>query len=197
VASLNDILRIVPTIEMGVGVTVQNVYYCKVTQAGGIDDGDVLDDMGDWMDDVYTPVQLAMPDDATFEEIKITNVTADVDIGTTSFPTLTQGNASGEPYAPGVAGLVLAFTDKLRHTGRKFFGPFNEGSLTNGLFSTLNVGRMVDAAVEAYTPFTGTSGGTYQPVIVDRTTGEGRGVTSVQATSNPAYQRRRRLGRGI
>lgn len=196
-ADFGDILRVVPSLKLGLDVTIQNSYHVKVTEAEGVDDEDALTDMADYMEDIYGELNPSLTDVMTYEEIKVTNVTTDVDIGLIDWPSLTTGGAATETYAPGVAGLVLANTGDLRHQGRKFFGPYAEGPLTDGLFNSANVTRLGDAATEAYNTRVGTSGATYQPVIVDRETGEARPVTTVQVTANPAYQRRRRAGRGV
>lgn len=196
-AALSDIIRVVAQLNMGVGITVQNVYHLQIRSAGGAADSVVLDDMGEYLEGIYTEIVDRIPDDVIFDEYSAQNVTADVDFGTASWPTLTDGNNGGEPYAPGVAGLLRVRTTTPGREGRKFWGPFTEGDATSGLWTTTTLNNLIDAGHAAYDPFNALSGVDYQPVIYDRNLDVARDPIEIVASNNPAYQRRRRLGRGI
>jgi hypothetical protein len=196
-ASLNDILRVVPTLGMGVGVTIQNVYHLRVTETGGVDDADVLDDMGEYLEDIYSELLTRIVNDVTFEEYSVQNLTVDVDLGISGFPTLTAGQSSEDPLPSGVAGLSLGRTETPGHYGRKFWPPGPESLTLDNYFTSNHVSAMNDAALATWSPFQSTTGHDYMPGILDRTTGGIRDVVEVISTNIPAYQRRRRAGTGI
>ena len=196
-ADVGDIIRVVAQLTMGVGVTIQNVYHLQVRSSGGAADGVILDDMGEYLEGIYTEILDRMPDDVIFDEYTAQNITVDVDFGAASWPSLVDGNNGGEPYAPGVAGLLRVRTGTPGREGRKFWGPFTEGDATSGLWTTTTLNNLLAAGHAAYDPFNALSGVDYQPVIYDRELDVPRDPVEIVATNNPAYQRRRRLGRGI
>lgn len=196
-ADVGDIIRVVAQLTMGVGVTIQNVYHLQVRSSGGAADGVILDDMGEYLEGIYSELLDRFPDDVIFDEYTAQNITVDVDFGAASWPSLVDGNNGGEPYAPGVAGLLRVRTNTPGREGRKFWGPFTEGDATSGLWTSTTLSNLLDAGHAAYDPFNALSGVDYQPVIYDRENEVPRDPVEIVATNNPAYQRRRRLGRGI
>lgn len=196
-ASFGDILKVVASMSIGVGVTVQNVYHVIVAEVGGVDDGDIPDDMGEWLEDIYTEINPHIPNDLVYEEYSLQNVTVDLDLGTHGFPSMTIGGSSSEFLPTQVAPLVRVRTDVPGVEGRKFFPTFVEANTTNGQFSPTAVNNMLDAGQVAYAPWVATSGNNYQGTVYNREFGIARPPTEIIATSNPATQRRRRVGRGI
>jgi len=183
--------------NVGVGVTVQNVYYMEVETTGGVGDEDVLDDLGEFLEDGYTEMLAIMPNNVSFTEYKVTNVDADVEIGISGWPTFTVGGGSGDMLPEGLAGLVRYRTGDVGHEGRKFIGPLGEVNQTDGQLAAATVTALGDFGDETAYLYTATSGNQYQNKILDRTTAETRPTTEVVASSTPAYQRRRKPGRGI
>lgn len=196
-ASLGDIIEVVAQMVIGVDVTILNVFHARVDEAGGVSDEDVVDDLGEWMDGVYDNIDSNMEENVDFDLITYKNISAEVDLGASGWPTLTSGGYVGERLPEGVAGLSLARTGAPRHAGRKYWGGFGEGHVADGLWGPSVLANMAAAASDAYTPFTSSNGYEYTPVVVDRTTGEGREPNTLVTTNVPAYQRRRRPGTGI
>jgi len=192
-----DILRVTAGLAIGIDSTVQNVYYLRIDEAGGVADAQILTDMGEYLEDAYTEVVPQLANNCTFEEYKVTNVTTKVDIGISAFPTLTSGTNAGDMLPFGISGLVRARTPTVGREGRKFIGPLVETSQTDGLLSAGLVADLEDFGDEAYGTFVSTSGNTYQPVIYDRDAHVGREMTDIIASNIPAYQRRRKQGVGI
>lgn len=195
-ASLGDILRIVAGLSFNAAVEVQNVYYVKVSDIGGIPDEDIPDDMGEYLEDIYDGLVSSYPNNVTFETFKVTNVTADVDLGTHPWPSLTAGSGAQETYAPGVALLTLARTATPHHAGRKYWGPFQETSMSDGTWASAIVSGFAAVVESVYNAFAATSGNDYQPIVYDRENDVGRLPVELTVSSNPAYQRRRRVGTG-
>jgi hypothetical protein len=194
---LGDVIRVVAQLLSDAEITIQNVFYLKIGSAGPIDDADLIDDMGEYLEDVYDGLVGYLHTTTTFDLYKMTNVTDDSDKGAHSWPVLTAGSNGSERYAPGVCGLIRARTGTPGREGRKFFGPLTEGILSNGLIASTPLAALAAAGVSAYAQFTSSNGYVYQPIVYDRVLDVGRTPTETVATANPAYQRRRRRGRGV
>ena len=97
---------------------------------------------------------------------------------------------------PGVAVLTLARTSTSRRIGRKYWGSFTEVDSVDGAWSTGLVAFLLNAANTAYSVFSTVSGMSMKGVIYDRTLGVARDALTISVDTNPAYQRRRRLGVG-
>lgn len=197
-ATIGDYLRVVASMYLDIGVTVQNVFFLRVQGPTNPGDDDVLDDCGEYLEAIYTEILTELPDSMDFTEYSVQNVTADVSIGTAAWPSLTTGSNVSDTLPSGDAGLLLARTSTPGHHGRKFFGPMSEASVDGGLPNSTALAALTAAGQEAYTdPFTSTNSFTYNPVIYDDVAATGRTVREWQADADIAYQRRRRPGRGI
>lgn len=195
-ADLLDILRVTAYMTAGVDQDQQNVYYLRVEDTGGVDDGDVLDDMAEYCDNIYTEINGIVANNIEYLEVKTSNITAGIDIGVTAFPTLTTGGVTNQMLPNGVSALAKAFPTVLGHIGKKFWPSFTVAAMDDGLFNSGAVTASADAAQAAYEPFVSTLGNHYQPIIYDRTNEVAHVPESWSASSNPAYQRRRRPGTG-
>jgi len=195
-AALGDILRIVADMSVGVGVTIENVYHVKVNSAGGVSDAQALDDMGDYLEDIYSEINGHMTDSLEYDSYKVTNITADVELGAQGWPTLTAGLSTADQVADGIAGVASFRTSTPGHQGRKFWGPFSEYDIDSGRLTSPTVADIQDAAVATGSPFTGGGGQSYIPVIYDRENNVGREVTEAYGDNRPGYQRRRKPGVG-
>jgi hypothetical protein len=195
-AALGDILRVVADMSVGVGVTIENVYHVKVNSAGGVADSQALDDMGDYLEDVYSEINDHMTDRLNYDSYKVTNITADVELGAQAWPSLVAGGSAADGLADGIAGVASFRTSTPGHQGRKFWGPFSEFDVTDGRLTSATVADIQDAAVATGSPFTGAGGQSYIPVIYDRENNVGRAVTEAYGDNRPGYQRRRKPGVG-
>lgn len=106
------------------------------------------------------------------------------------------GGATGDPLAPGVAGLVSMGTTIPRVTLRKYFGPFSEASIgSDGRFVSAIVTVLANAGNFLRGSHAQTSGN-YTYGYFSPKTSAFETPNSTTATNIPAYQRRRRQGRG-
>jgi len=196
-AILDDILKLVMSAHVGIGCTVQNVYWLRVADLGGIDDADIPDDMDEYIGLAYDEITAILPDNLIFDEFHVTNVTADVDLGIHPITSIDHGTGGSTFLPTGVAALGRMRTDTPGHEGRKFVGPIDGAFQTDGTFIGDLLTVMAAYMLQAFTEFESTGVNTYEPVIVDRKTDEARPITSLVVSNNPAYQRRRRVGRGV
>lgn len=195
--SVGDILQVIPSMHIGVQVTIQNVYHTYITQlASGVPE-DILDDMADWMDDAYSEIVGHIWDAQSIDEVHVLDLTADIDIGVTGFPTLTYGTDTGEGLPPGTSALVKFKTAQGKHQGRKYIGVLTEVSNNDGILQTGTTTDLADFATVITDDYVGASGNEYRYCVLDRTTDEPRFPNQVVIPAYFAYQRRRRPGVGI
>lgn len=191
-----DLLRITARLRFQATADIQNVFFMHYAGGSPISNADAVTDMGEYLEDGYTEINPKLADDVTYLDYRVVNVTTGVDLGYNPWPTLVQGSNVNDTLMPGVAGLIRILTGDVKHEGRKFTGPYSEGNTLNGNYQPGVVTAMADAGAAWFSPFLSSLGNSWQPVIVDRTTGQERVPTSVVASNNPAYQRRRRVGSG-
>jgi hypothetical protein len=195
--STGDVLRITAVLENTRGVTFENVYHVKADAV--IDGGDnaVMIEMASWLDDAYTEIQDPIANECSFVEVRGHDETTNQPLPAQPWPTLTVGGAATSSYADGVAALVLFRTTAIKVLGRKFLGPFTEDAFDEGLLTAIVIAKVVTFAGKILTSFAGaTTLNQYHYGVYDKGAAL-RTVTSIVASAVPAYQRRRRPGRGI
>jgi hypothetical protein len=193
----NDILRVtVRQTDVNAG-SIQNVFQFKVLSLLGEDEEVVLSDIAAIMDDFYSDLEGIILHTTDPVDIIVFNTTQDQPVGVTAFPTYTGGTASGEGLPPGVAALITFGTGVLKVLGKKYIGLLAEsgsdtGVLTAGVISTLvaAAGFLVGTIIPPGSTVN------YECGVVDKH-GNWRKFTSFRVPGNNAYQRRRKLGRGI
>lgn len=200
--ALNDTLKVVASLVWLDGEINQNVYNCKVTAgAGPHDDQDVVDDMLDWVENMYANYVNRMSDEIDGSQIQVykwDSVGGDWDeVGTNAWVFDPASSASQEPR--GVAGLITMQTTDPDVQGKKYIPGFTALSIVDGLFSS---GALTDAlafGADWYLPFVGAaSSATFSPgvwsVVAELIL---LMVDSYSASGIPAYQRRRKNNVGI
>lgn len=138
----NDVLRV--TAEMTqTADSVQNVYHFRSTNAGAIDDTDVLDDMADIMDEIYALLDGETSDEVSYDQVRVQNVTQNLLIGAIGFPVITVGLNITDPLPRPVAALITYPTAKPKTRGGNYYGGFTEdrntstGSILAGTLTNL------------------------------------------------------------
>lgn len=198
----NAILKVVASLAFPDSVIAQNVFYVLFSNDGGSDDDDdVLDDLEDWVEDMWTLILAAMADDVTMDDIKVyiyDGVDDDFDeVGTrTTDVTFT----SGDQYMPlGVAIVSNAKTTDPDVYGRKYWGGFTEAVNDDGHIAAGYPSDFALLAGEWITPFTGAaSGSEFVPGVYSLTRQAFYAFNGVADTNLVwGYQRRRKPGVGI
>lgn len=198
----NDVLRVVASFLWTDGNVNQNVFNCKVSGGGGpYADTDVMDDLEDWLDDMFANLVGVMSDEIDGNEViayKWDSVGADWDeVGSQSWtfnPTVTF-----EQLPRGVAALVRLWTTDPDVQGKKYIPGLTESAITDGLYGAGTITNLLAFALDWYTVFVGaTSGATFTPGIWSVVGSIFRAAVDHYATSTiPAYQRRRKRNVGI
>ena len=196
------ILRVVASMLWTDGNVNQNVFNCVAT--GGsppFDDQDVVDDMEDWLDNMYANITANCSEELDGNEVvvyKYDSVDDDWDeVGSQSW-TWNPG-ASIDQLPRGVAGLVRLWTTDPDVQGKKYLPGFTENSITDGLFVAGVVTVLLAFGVDWLTPFVGAaSGATFNPGIWSVANTVFKAAIDHYGTSTiPAYQRRRKRNVGI
>lgn len=198
----NTVLRAVASFLWTDGNVNQNVYNCKVTGAGAPwDDQDIIDDIEDWLDDMYANMTTTMSDEINGNEVivyKYDPVGADWDeVGSNAW-SYNPSNVTDE-LPRGVAGLVRLWTVDPDVQGKKYIPGLTEISLVEGLWSSGLIVSLLALAADWYLPFTGTaSGASFTPGIWSVASSVFQAaVDHIAASTIPAYQRRRKRNVGI
>ena len=104
--------------------------------------------------------------------------------------------ATGDPTAAGVCVFAWGRTYKSRVQIRKYFGVFDEGGITDGVWVAA-VRADAQAAMDyAIAPHGVGNFTNIQAVAYNRALGTYEFAHSADTAAEPAYQRRRRRGRG-
>lgn len=110
---------------------VQSVMHFRQQSAPALTDAQVLADIGDMMDGIYTIVNPSIVDIQDYIDINVKNVTQNLLLGATAWPVLTIGGSTVDPTAFQVVALLLMRTATPRVVGRVNFGVFRENGLAS------------------------------------------------------------------
>jgi hypothetical protein len=191
-----DIIQAVAAMEWDGVEDVLNIYQFQLQSPASVTEAGVISDLTDFLDSAYDVLKLFLTTLLTFKEIRLLNKTQDVILGTFPWPTLVAGTGATDTQAPGVCALINFTTTKPRVSPRKYLGVFTEGALgANGAF-----GPSVVAALAIFAGlFIGDivqPNGTYLYGYDSPKTLQFETPNGVSTGSVPAYQRRRKQGRG-
>lgn len=198
----NDVLRVVASLLWTDGNINQNVFNCQASGGGGPwADSDVIDDMEDWLDNMYANMVAQISDEIDGNEVLVYKwdaVGGDWDeVGSQAWvwdPT----NVTDQ-MPRGVAALLRLWTVDPDVQGKKYVPGITEGMATDGLITAASLVPLLAMAADWYAPFVGaTSGATFTPGVWSVAGTVFRAAVDHIATSAiPAYQRRRKRTVGI
>jgi hypothetical protein len=192
-----DVLRVTAKLTGADSQAIQNVYQIRFLGLLGASDATTVTDVCDEMEVVYATIKALNPTSTKYVSIEIFNETQNYSLGEHPWPTFVQGNAAVDPSTPGSAYLIQLLTGFVKTYGRKFFGEMAVSYLTGGNVTAGGVTGLVAVGALLIATWVGsTSGANYEFGVVDKTSAFRRFVEAV-VRDVPAYQRRRRQGRGI
>jgi len=200
--AVGDILRVVAVLSWLDGDILQNVFNVKIDSGTGpFAVADVLDDMVDWLDNMYANFVAQMSDEINGSECRVyiwDTVGLDWDeVGIEAFTFNPTG--ADEQLPRGTALLINAKSVDPDVNGKKYLGAHTEASVTDGLFTAGEITRAAAFAVDWFTDFTGAaSAAEFDPGIWSPTQEAFFSMGEVAIVpSIPAYQRRRKNGVGV
>jgi hypothetical protein len=194
------VLRVVASILFPDDVVMQNVFALVATTMLDTDEETVVEDMEEYIEDVYDEPDGYAPSAMTGDELKVYEYDSgdeDFDEVGTGITAYTGGASEISPH-----GLCLVqnfYTTDPDVQGRKFYGGFDPTHLVDGDWSSALLAAAITSAAAVVNTFVATvSGNTYQPVVWSPTNLTAYPYSATVVTNAvPGYQRRRKPGVGI
>lgn len=192
----NDVIEAAARMEYDGTDDVINTYQYRLNTAASVSDGQTVTDIITILELLYTIIVGIQSTFLTYKDIRVTNKTQDLLLGTVAWPTLTVGTGIVDAIPPGVASLSNFNTQVPRVTLRKYYGGLDLDNLDQDGTFTAAMGTPI-AAVNAFLLTLQSQGandwkyGYLSPKTAGFVTPVGSSWTDI-----PAYQRRRKQGRG-
>lgn len=192
-----DIVRVTAKLIGADGQAIENVFQLRNDGPGSVVDSLVDDDLGDWLETLYSELVPYQTGNVAYDSFIVHNVTQDITYDSFAWPTLTAGSNSSQALPPGCCLLVGLNTLVPRVHGRKYFGQFGEDTQAGGGWGAglLTAGATIAAAMVG--SFIGSvSANTWLPGVTSKD-GDFWAFETARVSATCAYQRRRRPGVGI
>lgn len=177
-----------------------NTYHLRVDVAvPPADDALVGDAIAAYMEELYdvTGVTSQMHAGNIHSDIQLFNVTQSAPMVPLGAFVVLNGGSSSQPLSAGTAALILARTAVPRKVGKKYLPVFSVGPLLNGVWDSGSMAQMNDFADFWEAPFAYLlTGITLQAVVANAAETVFTPIVAANPTPDPAYQRRRKRGRG-
>lgn len=196
------ILRVVLAWIMPDSVIAQNIFFTLFDNDGGSnDDADVVDDLTDWIEDIFSSLTSSISDQVDMSQIKVyiyDAVDQDWDEVGTGVPVFTATGAT-DMTPHGIAALIHAFTVNPDVTGSKYIAGISDASIVDSNVSGGVLSNLLLAGADWMVDFTGAltgsnfNPGVWSPTKVQFFEFQDKLIVNGQV----AYQRRRKPGVGI
>lgn len=173
-----------------------NVWHAKVVAGGGISYAQAALDVQSYMADIYVELEPQLSDAMATDFLTLANVTQDTTFGAIAWQGSIVGDIATPITAPGVCLFAWARTLKPRVQIRKYFGVFTEAAVDDGLWNGTTRGVCDAAMVIHVQDYSAGPLLTLKGVAYNREFGSSVEAISVATAAEPAYQRRRKRGRG-
>ena len=192
---INDVIRITAVMDSSLEGTVQNVFHAKMT-VGTASDAAFISATRTAFDTAYDNIDGIMPDTLSFDEIRFFNVTQDLPMSPTTWPTLTVGGVDvADPLPSPMSCLVFGRTGTSRRIFKKYFAPFTEANHADAEWDT-SPGSQSLLLVASLTAGWAAGAGSAYVGLWSPTDLLFYDIVELVSRTVPAYQRRRRRGRG-
>lgn len=191
-----DVLRIGATMSFETTFEITNVWHALVTAGGGIGYAAAALDAQAYMASIYALLQPKLVNTQTTDFLTLSNPTKGTTFGAIAWAAPITGAQPGDCTAPGVCGFAWARTLVPRVQIRKYFGVFAEIDMQAGVWSS-TLRSAMNAAMNVHIGlYTGGPALSLQGVAFNRTTKTAVVPLTATTSNEPAYQRRRKRGRG-
>lgn len=149
-----------------------------------------------YVDELYDFIKATLNDDMGTNVISVANVTQATTIGAIAYNPTWAGTEGGEPTAPGNCCFTWGRTYAPRVQIRKYFGVFGEAGMAAGVWNAGVQDACEDSMDWHIAERIPSAGWTMQGIAYNRALGTHEFAHSVGVAAEPAYQRRRKRGRG-
>lgn len=191
-----DVIEVAARSEFNGVDDIVNVWQFQITTPGSINDAGVAGDLIGILEAFYNLINAGISLLQLYRDLRLTNITKGTVLGIYPWATLVAGAAADEPTPPGVATLLNFSTDIPRVAPRKYIGVTTEVRVdSQGFLDAGWVALNASAGALMIGVLTGTLG-TYLYGYQSPKTLTFEPVKALTVTNVPAYQRRRKQGRG-
>lgn len=191
-----DVVRVSVEGQYNNVIEVVNVFHLRKVGGGEIDEADVIDDMVEILETLYQLLQNILSVLWVVQRVRVTNQSDDTDVGSGLFVDSTPGAVSTAIGVPQVAAGLTLTTSRLRHRGRKFFGPIPEALADpSGILTAASILTLADVG-DLMTTQQSAVNGVWEFGIIANDTGLFLPFQSYSISTTAVTQRRRRLGVG-
>lgn len=191
-----DILRLGCGLSLNGVYDVVGVWNVEITLTDPASWAAIIPRIQTWANNVYDDLKNTLSEDIGTNVISVANETQSTTLGAIEWNPTWAGVAVAEKTAPGVCAFGWARTYRPRVQIRKYFGVFTEADMADGSWNA-SVQEDVLAAMDyARAAQVIAVGFTFQAVAYNKVTGLFEYGVSSDVSAEPAYQRRRRRGRG-
>lgn len=191
-----DILRIGCGMIYDGAYDVVNVLHLLATLDTGLTWGTVIGYIQVYAQELYDPLKAQLSDLMGSGSLSVANVTQVTTVGSVAWQTPWVGAVGGDPTASGVCCFGWGRTYKPRVQIRKYFGVFAETGVAEGIWNGTVRGLCEDWMDAHIVEDVMAAGIAFQGVAYNRDLGTYEVAHSVDTSAEPAYQRRRKRGRG-
>lgn len=196
IVNVDDIVRVAcrQTYETG-GPDLINVIHMQCRVQTAVTDQDVVNNIGEVIEIIFDPMRLEISNTLQYTVLEMKNITQDILLGVTAWPTFVQGASAAAPTSPQVVALSIMKTNKSRVAGRINWAGIPENKVTEGLLVATTLAAMATVQTNLLTDLIGTLS-VYAYIVFNREFGTfnlPNGSLSVIPTRT---QRRRSLGIG-
>lgn len=191
-----DILRVGAGLIYDGLYDVVNVFNILVETTSGLSWAAITGYVQDWLDGVYDNIKTPLNDGMGTGSISVANATQVTTLGSIAWSPSWAGIESGEPTAAGVCCFGWARTYKPRVQIRKYLGVFGEVNVAAGSWTSTVQTACRNLMTDLITRTLMVPGVNFTGVAYNRLLGTYELASSVDVSAEPAYQRRRKRGRG-
>lgn len=192
----NDILRVGAVMKLDNTFDVVNTWHFNVDAGGPSTFAAATGAIQDYLDDIYNYLTTVMSNNISADYLTVSNITQDTVFGAIAWGTWAGGTNAAEHTAAGVACLAYGRTIKPRVQFRKYFGLFTETNMEDGLWLSAVRTPCENALAYHIAQQTPATGWTFTGVVWNAALSSLTYGISATTSAEPAYQRRRKRGRG-
>lgn len=192
----NDVISLSARLEYSGGFSVVNVWYVQLDSGGPTSLAGISAAIQAYMDTLYGYLTAYFPDEVTPVSIGVRNETQSTVFGAIAWGSWAGGTATQQVTALGVALLAFARTYVPRVQIRKYMGPFTENDIYEGEWAATIRGAAENMMADHISQNNPQGTIFWTGVAYNRTLGTVTHGQTATTSEEPAYQRRRKRGRG-
>lgn len=191
-----DVLRVAAVMQLDLIHEITNVWHLLVLSGGPMTFATATPEIQEYMDLMWFDLDTRLTNNQTADRLEVQNVTTDEVFGAINWGVFAQGGSAAHHLPLGVCAFAWGRTRTPRVQIRKYMGVFTEDDVSDGSWSGAFLTDLQTMIDDHITPNTMAGGLELQGVAYNRTLGTHTLATNGAVSQEPAYQRRRKRGRG-